>query len=237
MNDINDAYAGYYLSLNTLTEKGYEDAARGYQALYKRFMPQDRSARILDIGCGAGQFLYYLKKADYQDYYGIDISPALIDCCKKITDNAEVADAFDFLTDKKGRYDLIVMNDLLEHIARDKAVQALRLAKESLAANGVVIIKVPNMANPFGLLSRYKDMTHETGFTEDSLHSIFYAAGFHDITCYPASASMSSLGGLVGKFAETLTHASLRLLFKAQGYPAPRILTANLIGVARKSAK
>lgn len=238
MKGINDAYTNaYYLGLNDLSDKGYENAARAYHALYGKFMPKDNNARILDIGSGAGHFLYYLKKRGYRDYYGIDLLPAQVEYCKKITDKVEVADLFDFLPNKKVAYDLIVMNDLLEHIPKDKAIQVLKLVNESLDKGGVVIMKVPNMANPFGLLGRYMDITHETGYTEHSLRTALRAAGFPDVACHPAGASVNSIRGCAGKMSETAIHACLRLLYKAQGYNVPRILTANFIGVARKCEK
>ena len=235
MKDVNDTYTNsYYIRLNDLSDKGYENAARGYHALYNKFMPRDKNARILDIGCGAGQFLYYLKKRGYKNHYGIDISKPQLDYCRRITDSVEVADLSDFLADRKGAYDLIVMNDLLEHIARDKVIHVLKLINESLDTGGAAIVKVPNMANPFGLVGRYMDITHESGFTEHSLRTALYAAGFGDISCHPAGASMNSVGGFLGKMSETLIHGCIRLLYRAQGYPVPGILTANLIGVARK---
>ena len=59
---------------NILTEKQYEKAACEFKRFYDGVMPQDKGAVILDIGCGAGHFLYYLKKEGFENFLGIDIS-------------------------------------------------------------------------------------------------------------------------------------------------------------------
>jgi len=40
----------------------------------KNALPIDKKARILDIGCGLGSFMIFLKNEGYENVYGIDIS-------------------------------------------------------------------------------------------------------------------------------------------------------------------
>ncbi len=38
----------------------------------KQILPADKSARILDIGCGYGNLLYGMREAGYKNIQGID---------------------------------------------------------------------------------------------------------------------------------------------------------------------
>ncbi|MBM3335202.1 hypothetical protein FJY63_11125, partial [Candidatus Sumerlaeota bacterium] len=40
------------------SEREYELYARQWARVFLRFLPRDRSAAILDVGCGAGHCLY-----------------------------------------------------------------------------------------------------------------------------------------------------------------------------------
>ena len=224
-----------YSQIHRFDKKEYERFKKGYEANYGRFLPQDKNSKILDIGCGTGFFLYYLKEKRYKNFYGIDISKDQIDYCRqKITKNVVHADAFEFLRDKIEEYDVIVMNDLLEHIPEEKLIEFLsKLVYKALRPRGIVTIKTPNMANPFGLISRYCDLTHKTGFTESSLYQLLKVCGFKEIKLYPTKSTYTfkfAIGGIV----RYLVHLWLKFLFLVQGYTVPKILTMNLIATARK---
>ena len=46
---------------NVFSQEEYERHCSAFETNYGRFMPQDRKSKILDIGCGAGHFLYFLS--------------------------------------------------------------------------------------------------------------------------------------------------------------------------------
>lgn len=215
---------------NKFTESEYAQKCREYDMLYKEFMPADKSAQILDIGCGAGHFLYFLNKKGYIDIQGIDISAQQIDFCrKKISEKVTQADAFDFLADKKEIYDVISSHDVLEHIPKEKVIPFLRLVYAGLKPGGVFFAKTPNMGNLFSLRLRYADFTHQVGFTEKSLRQVFWIAGFRDIRILPSYDH-----GLRQKVAAAIIRFFICKLMWYQGYVAPEILTPVLIAVVKK---
>lgn len=190
--------AGFSM-VNPLSKSAYESAAISYDYNYKPFLPKDRRAKILDMGCGMGHFLYYLYKRNYTNFIGIDISKQQIEfikknisACeelaesfKKISEKVYHADAFTFLKHHESEYDLIVANDLIEHIKKDEILQLLRLIRNSLKENGIFVAKTGNMANPFNLRLRYIDITHEIGYNEISLFQILKISNFSEINIYP----------------------------------------------------
>lgn len=178
-----------YLNTSTVLseefdKKEFENYAGGAERSYGSHLPQDRNARIVDIGCGQGHFLYYLMKKGFRNIYGIDIAPDQVEFCRRyITENVECADYAEWLPGKT--FDVIVMNEVLEHIPKQDVIPAIKLVYESLNGNGLFIVKVPNMRNPFNLAARYIDFTHEIGFTENSLCQVLRAGGFNQIEIYP----------------------------------------------------
>ena len=225
-----------YAKSNLLTKEEYENNADDYEFHYGNFLPTDKSTPILDIGCGAGHFLYYLKKKGYTNFVGIDVSEDQIELCKKnITPKVELADIFEYLQDKINDYSTISANDVIEHIQKEKVIAFLELIHRALKPEGILLLKLPNMSNPFALDSRYRDFTHECGFTEKSILQVLYVTGFRDIRIYPAMhTGKSSIKSYISRTLINLSHMILKKIFWYQGFTAPEILSSRLIVIARK---
>lgn len=232
-----DEYMDSVFSLGVkLTPEEFELGAADYEAMYGRFLPESRDAAILDAGIGAGHFLYYLKKKGYTNFTGIDISPQQVDFCRKnISENVALADVFDHLKARRGVFDLISLNDVLEHIPKEEIVPLLSLVRESLKAGGKLILKTPNLGNFFSTYARYKDFTHETGFTERSLRQVLWLAGFREISIFgPETPGGKTLERGAQKALTWCIRFVLRKLFWYQGYVAPEIMTPLLAAAAVK---
>src|SRR4051794_36334144 len=86
---------------------GYENAeiARSmhnrrlkYYGWYTRgWLPEPRSTPALDIGCGSGQFLYFLRDRGYLNATGIDVDLAQVEVARSLGLNAVYTEALDFL--------------------------------------------------------------------------------------------------------------------------------------------
>ena len=178
-----------YLETTSVLSKSFDvnefkNYAKGAKKLYSHLLPKDKKTRILDIGCGQGHFLFYLLSEGFNNVTGVDISPEQVAFCKKyVTQNVFCSDYESWL--KGEQYNVIVMNELLEHIPKPKIIPCLKQIYAALVGGGRVIIKVPNMRNPFNLAARYIDFTHEVGFTENSLYQVLTAAGFSNVEIEP----------------------------------------------------
>lgn len=233
MTELLDKYYEHR-HLTIPSKESYEGLALSYAAWYKNFLPQDKNARILDVGCGMGGFLFFLEKQGYTNYWGIDLCGKQIEYIQKhITPRVAIADGSEYLR-ANGSFNLIVLNDTLEHIQKDRVLEFLTIIYKALDPNGLLFIKTDNMSNPFSLASRYIDFTHEIGFTEDSLRQILSAAGFDDVQIIGEFHTGHSKKSWVVKMRERLVHKILEQMFKAQRYMAPNILEPNLIAVCTK---
>lgn len=231
-----DYYPSIFAQANIFTPEEFERNLRTFELFYGALMPADKNSRILDIGCGTGQFLHYLSKKGYMNFEGIDLSQSQLEVCRKtFTDRVHNADLFDYLPGVPGAYDLITANDVIEHIPKDKVIDFLTLVHAALRPGGVFLLKCPNMGNPFAGNLRYKDFTHECGFTESSLRQVLYLGGFRNIGIYPTPQEFSFIGSLTVK---PFMHLYLRLLTKLlwwQGFVPPAILSPLLIARAARS--
>jgi 2-polyprenyl-3-methyl-5-hydroxy-6-metoxy-1,4-benzoquinol methylase len=232
--ELYDKYHEHFLQMNRSKEEEFESVASSYSAWYQKFLPRDKNARILDIGCGMGHFLYFVKKQGYLNYWGIDISAAQVQFVREnITDRVAVADVFDYL-ETHGAFNLISANDILEHIPKAKTLDLLSSIYDSLERNGLLFVKTPNMSNPFSLRFRYIDYTHEVAFTEESLRQVLNAVGFYEIQVMGASYVIRSFKSWIGKLGQHGTHKIVELMLKMQGYSSPNIIDSHIIAICTK---
>jgi len=159
-----------------------KSVAEGYSQLVPLF-GSAKAAPLLDFGCGGGEFLEFLQKCGFADLHGIDRSHEQIARCRErgLQKVAVVDDSRVWLGRHANAFETIVLNDVLEHIAKPEIVATLEALRESLRPGGQLVVKVPNAANMFGLVARYLDFTHEVAFTEHSLRQVLLAAGFRNV--------------------------------------------------------
>ncbi len=208
-----------------------------FAVIYRDCLPNNKEARILDIGCGGGDFLYFLEKNAYAHCQGIDLSSEQVATCRaRVKCPVEAADALLFLDGKEGAYDFIAAHDFLEHISKDNVVALVKKIYAALKEGGVFVARVPNMSNPLSGHGRYIDLTHELGFTERSLEQLLFVGGFRCIDL---------VGGLIilrkgwrpflRKAFLKAYYAWVRFLYYVQDFSVPRILDHNLIAICRKT--
>jgi len=163
-------------------ESAYGSACRYYLEDVEPLLPDRRDARILEIGTGHGHLLRYLVDKGYMRVTGIDLCESLMQGVRvrlaHRVERLEVADAADFLPRREGKYDCIVMLDLIEHMTEEKASEVLASARVALAPGGRLILRTPNMANVLGIYSLHMDLTHRRGYTEWSLRQLLERCGF-----------------------------------------------------------
>ena len=60
--------------VETTTENPFRSNAPYIKKLISDHIPADQTLEIVDLGCGHGVYVYFLKKAGYKNVSGVDIS-------------------------------------------------------------------------------------------------------------------------------------------------------------------
>jgi 2-polyprenyl-3-methyl-5-hydroxy-6-metoxy-1,4-benzoquinol methylase len=217
--------------------KDYAIHKKYFKKNYLRHLPLDKNKKILDVGCGMGHFLSFLDSEEYKNNLGIDISEENIEFCKKNKFNVELSDIFYWLKNTTDTYDVIIMNDIVEHLEKPEIFNLLTLIMERLASGGRLIVKAPNASNPImASSSRYVDFTHELLFTEESLSQVLKISGFKQIKIYPQNLYVFEYNPInyLARIFNFVLNGIFRLLFCFYGRKTTKIFTKNLIAVADK---
>jgi ubiquinone/menaquinone biosynthesis C-methylase UbiE len=109
----------------------------------------DGSARVLELGCGTGEFTRRLADTG-AEITGIDISPDLLALAEKKLSGIrnvrlEIADMEKLENFPENYFTAIVGNSVLHHV---DYVACLRVALKKLASGGRIVFSEPNMMNP-----------------------------------------------------------------------------------------
>ncbi len=149
----------------------------------KHILPSNKNAKILDIGCGFGQFLGELKQLGYTGLKGIDINDEAINACKKKgLDVTQISDIVEYAKASDTKYDFITMSHVLEHIEKSKIIDTLiHIKKYLLNEGGSFVLMVPNAQSFTGSYWRYEDFTHHIMFTAGSCTYVLKSAGFNHV--------------------------------------------------------
>lgn len=204
--------------------------ARRYQL--RGWLPQDHSAKILDLACGRGWLLHFFKDQGYENVYGVDISPDQVAHAKQITPNVVQGSIFDYLSSHPQEFDLITGFDILEHLTKDEALQLFSLSYSSLKPGGAIILQTPNAAGPWGGYYFFSDLTHELGINTNSLRRLMRMFGYENFEVRECSPAL--WGYSVASTGRALLWQVIRLWFMVWnlieiGTVGDRIYTRNLV--------
>lgn len=233
------------LFANYATSKGQErvngipvnSQIKTWRRQFKGVLPADKHSKILEIGCGPGAFLYFLRNEGYQNLEGIDISSEQVLRAKEGNLPAEVADAISYLSDKDGVYDWIACFEVVEHFEKKDVIPFLQSIRRALKNRGILVVSTPNMLSFVGTGMRYTCFTHEVGFTPSSLTQVLRISNFKNINvkpCRPVPKGLKSFARLLCWYVLELL-IRICWLIEAGVFRGPSlILTRQMVAIAEK---
>lgn len=150
----------------------YPDQLTGY--LVQRY-EMVQGQKILDIGCGRGEFLRGFIRCGLQGY-GVDQSPLAQEICPDA--DIMLADlANDTLPYEDNSFNYIFSKSVLEHFYFPEKL--VREINRILMPGGIAITMVPDWESIYKIF--YEDYTHRTPFTQKSLRDIFLMHRFEKV--------------------------------------------------------
>ncbi len=202
----------------------------------RRFVPPDRQLKIVDLGCGTGAGLYFLKLAGYMNLSGVDVSGEQIEQAHRLgLTEATQGQLGSFLAEATPEsIDVVLLFDVVEHLSREEIFPMLDGVYRILRMGGRCIVHVPNAEGLYGMRIRYGDLTHELAFTPQSLRQLLATVGFRVVQTFEDKPCVHGvLSGIrrVVWAAGTLPH---RMLLAAETGHGRFILSQNMLAVAKK---
>lgn len=136
-----------------------------------------KQGKVLDVGCGTGNFLAWAEKNGWQGW-GIDFDKNAIQSCKDFFGLArcEVNDILSFERKNREQFSLITFYDVIEHI--DNHQEFFASVKRMLSGDGYVSMSMP-YGNGYAFLQP-NDLPprHLTRWNEGSLAFFLQSLGF-----------------------------------------------------------
>ena len=124
-------------------------------------------ARVLDVGAGAHKPFEPAIRRVTASYFSLDTDP---DGTFDFRSFEEIPSDLSF--------DLIVANQVLEHLHVNEAFDMVRSAFDRLCEGASILATVPNAAHPV----RQRDCTHITPWPPNDLYSLLRSAGFEIVS-------------------------------------------------------
>lgn len=153
--------------------------AQRYFLWQSRMAEGELGRRVLEVGCGLGNFSDYLR--DREMVVGIDIDENCVSrWCERFADRENYtglvlnAESPEFQKLRSHRIDSIACLNVLEHIEQDELV--LRNMHSILPKGGGVVLIVPAFEALYGEIDRM--LGHYRRYTRKSLRRVAESAGF-----------------------------------------------------------
>lgn len=194
-----------------------------FHRLFARLLPRQEGMRLMELGCGGGNFLLYFGREFQYIVSGIDWCPGL-DELKTVLEREGVkvgrlveADFLNYHSDEE--FDVVASFGFIEHF--DDSVRIVRRQLKMVRPGGYAIIEVPHFKGIQGFLRRIIDSKdfhrHNIELMSPTrVRRIVESEGFHILYCdYFKTFRFWAGDSFFSKFVATLSERieiTLRIL-------------------------
>lgn len=183
-------------------------------------------SEVLDLGCGTGLLLYWLRRYRNIRPVGVDVSAGMVEVARSALPDIEIhcGDGLAFLRSNHSRFSGIFCFHVLEHVPEEVLLEFVEACAQALRPGGFLCCETPNAANSIvcGYL-RYDDLTHLRSFTAHSLTQLFEAATLRDCRVVPLRP-----GRLIGRVRHTIEHYLHKALFLLANCTSEQVFSASV---------
>ena len=183
--------AEYFLGHDT--DEGRRDASELKRATARQYLAEltryngAPSGRLLEVGCGEGDFLCEAETAGYK-VLGVEYAEAACMTANARLQSGEVVQGE--LADAKlpdSHFDVCVLNDVIEHVRDPLAL--LREVRRVLRPGGAIFIATPCLDSWSARMMKERWMEwkpeHLTYFNKANIQTALLKAGFQDVVVQP----------------------------------------------------
>lgn len=226
-------------SLAPATLAGFAPRASSLRSLIRNHIPADRTASIIDLGCGHGALIYFLRQAGYFNVVGVDVSPEQVaEAARLGIEGIREGNLLETLRNQADdSQDVVIAFDVIEHFTKEELPLFVDEVFRVLKPGCRWLIHAPNGESPFVGAIRYGDMTHEQAFTRLSLAQLLLCSGFDRVECHESGPVPVGFKGSARWVIWRGIRLLLRVMTAAETGELCRhaIYTRNLLAIAYKS--
>lgn len=180
--DVDNYYVNcnMYDNASNVKSKVYDEGCKLYYDAISPYITEE--SRIIDIGCGNGNFLDFLKVKGFKNLYGMDPSESSIQKLKENEINGLVGNIYDRVPEKlQEKFDIVIFSFVFEHLLIPESClkNLISLMKKP---NGILYIAVPNaigFKKYLRELPNYFNQEHINYFTPKTLDYFCARNGLH----------------------------------------------------------
>lgn len=166
--------------------------------------------RIVDIGCWTGGLLSILTSRGAAELAGVDVIGPWLSVAEQSLPTAnffEVADLRELPASLKGRFDVVMLLETLEHLPRKSELAALRSLGSLLSPGGVLILSTP-AAGMAAFLDPAWMLVGHRHYRRQTVTALLTSAGFN-VECVHFSGNVwTSIDTVILYVAKHLLHRS-----------------------------
>ncbi len=161
-----------------------------YLPFVTRLGPADSTARIIDIGCGRGEWLELLKEHDLSAT-GVDANTVLAQQCSARGLQVVEEDLLSYLREQEDESVSVISGfHIVEHLPIETLVKVLNETMRVLKSGGVLLLETPNPRNVLvGSCNFYFDPTHRNPLPSEVLKFLVESRGFARVEVLPLNPS------------------------------------------------
>ncbi len=161
-----------------------------YLPFVARLSAQDSDTRIIDVGCGRGEWLELLEEQGLAAT-GVDANSVLAQQCVARGLKVVEEDLLAYLRDQPDASIGVVSGfHIVEHLPIETLVKVLNETMRVLKCGGVLLLETPNPRNVLvGTCNFYFDPTHRNPIPSEVLKFLVESRGFADVAVLPLNPS------------------------------------------------
>ena len=178
--------SSYDCSIDIKSSAGFKPREPFLKKIIKEHFSVNRSAAIIDLGCGSGALIHFARQEGFKNITGVDYSAEQVAIAEKLSitgvTQGDLMEAMLSLSD--GSQDIVVTFDVIEHFTKEEFLPFVDEVYRVLRDGGKWLIHCPNGESPFASRILFGDFTHEQIYTRTSIAQILLSSGFSKVSSY-----------------------------------------------------
>jgi len=208
-----------------------------YEDKCRPFLPENRDAPILDLGCGQGDFVRYLSGLGYRRITAVDRDSTAIAALENTPGVTAVEGDAASLDQIPGGYALIVAKQMIYYVDRREATSFVSALSHALAPNGRLVVEIFNGALLSSRFTELKDPAILTAYTENGLQRLLEQNGFVVEHLSGVKLRRRGFRGAIYSVAQAAwfsLYRALLIIERGRDDELPRLSSKSIIAVARR---